>query len=107
MASKIARIKASAKRKKEIADENIAHYFEQAKQRYATAPDLAHRYMAMARKMALRFRVRIPSDLRWRVCNKCCHYLVPAKNARVRVDKGMRIILCKDCKSISRFRYKK
>ena len=107
MGLKIARIKASTKRKKEMARENILHYFEQAKVQYHNDSSLSNRYMVMAKKMALRFRVAIPSQLRWRRCKTCGHYLVPAKNARVRVDKGMRVILCKDCNSFSRFRYKK
>ncbi len=106
MASRTAGIKKRAIWQRALAQENIQIYFEEAKKRFATAPDLAHRYMRMAQNMAMRFRVRIPVDLRLKVCKHCRHYLVPGRNARIRVEKGMRIILCKDCKHISRFRYK-
>lgn len=106
MAPRSADIKKRAIRQKALAAENIQIYFEEAKKRFAAAPDLAHRYMQMARSMAMRFRVCIPPKLRWRMCKNCLHYLVPGSNARIRVEKGMRIILCKDCKHISRFRYK-
>lgn len=106
MASRMAGIKKRATRQRALAQENIRIYFEEAQKRVATAPDLAHRYMRMARNMAMRFRVPIPSDLCLRMCKHCRHYLVPGRNARIRVEKGMRIILCKDCKHISRFRYK-
>jgi ribonuclease P protein subunit RPR2 len=61
----------------------------------------------MARKIAIRYNIRLPPELRRKVCKTCCSYLVPGKSARVRTRPGNRTIVftCLGCGRVSRFPY--
>jgi ribonuclease P protein subunit RPR2 len=46
---------------------------------------LAAKQACQAKKMAMRFRIRLPYRIRQLYCKKCKAFIVPARGARVRV----------------------
>ena len=94
----------------EIASERIAILFKEAlSQAKAGRLDRANRYVFLARKLAMKYQVRIPKDLRRKFCHKCYHYLLPGKNVSVRTNPKTKAVemTCKDCKHINRYPYSK
>lgn len=71
--------------------------FREASQAFPGEPALSDRYVALARRISMRQRVRIPRELQRRFCQKCHAYLVPGVNARVRVHRGRVVTTCLVC----------
>ena len=89
-------------KQKEIAQERIQILFEQAEKEFSQNKQLSNRYVTLARKIAMKTKVRIPQELKRRFCKHCYHYLQPGFNARVRTHQGRVIISCFDCKNFMR-----
>ena len=90
---------------KVIAVERIRRLFEMADYMFHINPELSNRYVELARKIAMRCRVRIPRDLRRRFCHNCYRFLVPGVNCRVRIAKRREphiAITCFECGSVMR-----
>ena len=68
-----------------IAQERIRILFQQAEQTFPEDPDLAQRYVDLARRIAMRTRTHLPRDLRRRICRNCKAYLVPGVTSRTRI----------------------
>ena len=66
---------------------------------------LARRQAALARKLRLRFNIRLDSSLKSYTCRGCKGLLVPGVNARVRLGHGkppaLRIT-CEECGRVNR-----
>ena len=90
-----------------IAQERIQELFEQAHKKFKEDPSLSNRYVQLARRIAMRYKVRIPPELKRRFCKHCHTYLVPSKNVRVRTHEGKVVYYCLTCKKFMRFPYKK
>ena len=70
-----------------------------------TDKELAKEQAAMARRVKLRFNVRLDPSLRRFTCRGCKGLLVPGVNARVRLGHGRTTILrvtCADCGHVNR-----
>jgi len=91
---------------KKIADERIKILFDEAKKIYKKNHFLSSRYVTLARKIAMKAQVSMPSYLKKKFCRKCSSYLVPGLNCRVRIRNKKLIYYCIDCKNIMRFPYK-
>jgi ribonuclease P protein subunit RPR2 len=50
--------------------------------------DLASRQAELAKKVAMRFRVRLPYEARQLFCKKCKAFIVPGKSARIRLGRS-------------------
>jgi ribonuclease P protein subunit RPR2 len=94
------------KSKKEIARERINLLFKKANEIYKEDSSLSNRYVEIARKIAMKAQVNIPSNFRKKFCRKCYAYLVPGENCRVRTRNKKLIYYCMECKNIMRFPYK-
>jgi ribonuclease P protein subunit RPR2 len=92
---------------KPLARERIAVLFSQAEKTFHEHPGYSDRYVALARKIAMRQRVRIDREYRRRYCHHCNHYLVPGVNMRVRVHRGWVAVTCLECGKITRYRMEK
>lgn len=99
--------KKNPKKQVKIAKERIKKLFEQAEIRFKEDPKLANRYVYLARKIAMKLKIRIPPSLKRRFCKHCYSYLVPNKNCRVRIRKDKIIYTCFNCKKFMRFGYRK
>lgn len=95
------------KKQKSIARERIVVLFEQAQEAFAKDPKLSDRYIEIARKIAMKCKIRIPSDSKRKFCKHCYCYLVPGKNCRVRTHEGKVVYYCFKCKKYMRFPYVK
>jgi ribonuclease P protein subunit RPR2 len=95
------------KKQKDIGREHIVSLFEQAEKVFKKEPKLANRYIELARKIAMKCKIRIPTNLKRKFCKHCYCYLVPGKNCRVRTHDGKVVYYCFSCKKYMRFPYVK
>jgi len=90
-----------------IAKERILRLFNLAGEIFKEDRKLADRYVQLALKISMKYKVAIPSKLKRQFCKNCNCYLVPSVNCRVRVSKGKLIYYCQACRHFMRFSYKK
>ena len=89
---------------KKIARERIHKLFKFAEKKALEGRiDLASRYVEIARKIGMKYLVRIPSKYKRRFCSNCHHYLLPGRNCTVRTNKSKVVVSCKDCGNLMRF----
>lgn len=93
-------------KQKEIAAERINELFKQAKIMFKENKEFSRKYIQLARKISMKYNVRIPEKLRRKYCKKCSNYLVEGKNLKIRVKDGKLVRHCLDCKSVSRIPFK-
>lgn len=77
---------------------------ERIKQLFAAAfesKDLAKRYVIMARKIAMKSNLRLPSNLKRKFCRNCNSFF-NSKNSRIRTREGKLIYYCLECKKFTR-----
>jgi ribonuclease P protein subunit RPR2 len=97
------------KSQRQIALERIEKLFSQAEGAFGTKPELAHRYVQLARRIAMRYNLRMPKGLKGRFCKKCYKYLRPGANSTVRTSPRQKamIIRCLECGNVMRYPYRK
>ena len=73
-----------------------------------TDPALAKKQAESARRVMLKFNIRLDWSLRRFYCHGCKKLLIPGMNARVRLAKREKIvrIICSDCGYINRKRFR-
>ena len=91
---------------RKIALERVNILFNEAKKAFREEPDLSDRYVNLARKIAMKYKIKLPSKLKRRFCKKCHRYLVPGINLRVRTKKGNIVYCCLNCNNVARFGYR-
>ncbi|MEK6808523.1 MAG: ribonuclease P [Nanoarchaeota archaeon] len=91
---------------KDIARKRILKLFCEGKKVFNSDSKLSNRYIELARKLSMKFKVRIPNHLKRRFCKYCNYYLVPDKNCRIRLHKTRVIYYCLNCKRFMRIHYK-
>jgi len=91
-------VKAQKFAQKKGAVKEIESLFGKAKD----APSLAKRYVRLARRISMKFKVRIPDIYRRSFCKECNAFLVQGKNCSIRKRKTNIVIHCKDCGSVRR-----
>ncbi len=85
------------KKQKDIARERIKELFQQAGKVFDSDKSLANRYVTLARKLAMKTKIRIPLELKRQFCKHCYKFLMPGINARIRTRDGKVIISCLEC----------
>jgi len=70
---------------RKIAKQRIQVLFQQAEEIRRENPQLGSRYVAVARKIAMAAKIRLPREYKRRICRNCNTLLVPGENCRVRV----------------------
>ncbi len=88
---------------KKIARERIAILFFLARAAFATHPELSNRYVELARRIAMRQRIRIDRGFRREFCRRCSSFLVPGSTSRVRVQGGNVVVTCLCCRKRRRY----
>lgn len=67
--------------------------------------DRAREYVALARRIAERNRLRLPRSFERSTCDRCDRYLRPGRNARTRLQDGHVVLTC-DCGAHHRYPYR-
>lgn len=91
------------KKSRSIALERIHILFEQAEEMFNKDKHLSNRYIHLARSISMKYKVKIPKELKRKFCKKCHSYLYPGKNLQVRARKDKIVYTCLDCKNIMRY----
>ncbi len=94
-------LKREKKLEKKIAKERIDILFSLMEKMKKKDYELARRYVELARRIAMKYRIKLPKEYKLKFCKKC---LYPYKdgNFRVRIAKSRVIITCLNCGHIKR-----
>lgn len=85
-----------------IAQDRVKKLFTMADEVFEEHPELSDRYVDLARKMAMKFKVKMTSFQRRKYCKHCYKYLRPGVNCRVRTVSGKLVYSCFSCKKYTR-----
>jgi len=88
---------------REIARDRVKKLFEQADVVFLKDKKLANRYVGLARKIAMKFNLRMPNGYKRKYCKHCYSYLKPGVNLRVRTKDRKVVYYCLECKKFMRF----
>jgi len=91
----------------DIAEERIEILFSLAEKELGKHPERSRRYVELARKISLRYNIRMPKELKRTFC-KGCNTLFSASGRRVRMDSRTRTmsVKCLNCGRLYRYPYK-
>lgn len=84
------------------AKEHIVSLLNQAKKIAKDNPALANRYVTLARKIAMKFKINLTSEQKRLFCPHCYKFLIPGKTSRVRIHNSKLIYSCLRCKKFWR-----
>ncbi len=90
---------------KDMAHQRIQRLFELAGHEFKTHPERSNRYVGLARRIAMRYRVRMPQELKRTVCKHCHAYLVQGVTARTRLQGTHITTTCLSCGKQMRLPY--
>ncbi len=102
----MARRKKGYYRARDLARQRIERLFLLAEEEHILHPERSDRYVALARKMGMRIRVRVPRRLKRRICKGCGCYL-SSERTRVRLRDGVVTVTCTVCGEQMRYPYRK
>jgi len=89
-----------------VAAERIQRLFALAAEEAASGPSpLADRYVDLARRIGMRYNVRIPRAFAGSYCRGCSRYWVEGRTVRTRLRGGRRVATCLGCGRVRRTRY--
>ncbi len=91
-----------------IALERVERLLNLARAVYHEDPDRARRYVELARRIAMKARVKLPKHLKRSFCKRCNTPLIPGVTARVRLRQNRMphvSITCLECGYIYRYPY--
>ncbi|UCG45806.1 MAG: ribonuclease P [Candidatus Bathyarchaeota archaeon] len=90
---------------KRIAFQRIQTLFRLAREIIHSDPQLAQRYVSVARKIAMATKLRLPKEYRESICRHCKNFILPGVNSRVRIKprrEPHRVTTCLVCGRHSR-----
>lgn len=96
------------KRERDIARQRIERLLSLADEIYMRDKELAISYGELARRISMRYRVRIPRKWSWRYCRNCKKFLYPGINMRVRIRSRRMphiVMMCEECGGLNRHPY--
>ncbi|HDN01990.1 MAG TPA: ribonuclease P [Candidatus Bathyarchaeota archaeon] len=90
---------------KKLALHRIRRLFRLAIETAQTDLNQSQRYVEIARKIAMKARVRIPREYRRFICKRCKSFILPGVNSRVRIQQKREphiAITCLICGHVTR-----
>ena len=90
---------------KQIALQRVHTLFRLAREVIHEDPELAQRYVKIARKIAMGTKLRLPREYKRLVCKHCKSFILPGVNCRVRIQSRREphvVMTCLDCGRHSR-----
>ncbi len=96
----------------QIALERVDILFARALRLFHEDPDLANRYVDLAKRICMVARLRLPGRWRPYVCRGCKGFILPSVNCQVRIQsrpgKGSRVVkTCLKCGHVTRYYLRK
>ncbi|MDC0193564.1 RNase P subunit [Candidatus Nitrosopelagicus sp.] len=76
------------KAKKEIATKRMHMLFKNAISNARTDANLAERQAITAKKISMKYKIRMPYEIRSCFCKKCKKFIVPGINSKIRVGRS-------------------
>lgn len=99
--------KTNAAKYRRIGLERIEILFNEADKIFRKNPDLAKKYVIIARKIAMRLKLRFPKDIKRRFCKECSAYLKFGVNCRIRTRDRTVVYKCYSCGHVTRIPFTK
>ncbi|MCP8311531.1 MAG: RNase P subunit [Candidatus Methylarchaceae archaeon HK02M1] len=92
------------KRIKDLALQRVEILLDNALKNAREDMDLAQRQASIARRLCMKFNIRLPYEKRQLFCRGCKRFIVPGINARVRLKNKPRVIriTCLECGHLHR-----
>ncbi|TLZ89941.1 MAG: ribonuclease P [Methanobacteriota archaeon] len=91
-----------------IAGERMATLFRLAEtEALHRRTERARRYVELARRIGMRYNVRVPAPFKRSFCKKCFAFLLPSVSARIRVGEGRVVVTCGACGAVQRYPYRR
>ena len=87
---------------KKVALERISILFKEADEIFSKNKELSNKYVKLARKLAMKVNLKMPSNLKRKFCKHCYSYLKRGANLRVRTKNSKVVYYCLDCKKFTR-----
>ncbi|MEM2937150.1 MAG: ribonuclease P [Candidatus Bathyarchaeia archaeon] len=85
---------------KRIARQRVQRLFLLAREIYREDPELAQRYVDIARKIAMTAKIRLPTEYRRQICRHCKSFILPGVGCRVRIKQRREphlVVTCLKC----------
>ena|SRR3989338_3676045 len=92
---------------KREAKKKVEELFFHAESVFSSDKTLANRYVNIARKIAMKVNLRLPSKLKRKFCKHCYSFLMPGFNCRIRTRDNKVVYYCLECKKFMRFPFLK
>ena len=89
----------------QIAKERISILFKEAEKTVKEDPQLARRYVQLAKRIAMRYNVRLGRQRR-KYCKYCNTYFIYGLTARKRLKNGKINVKCLSCNKVIRYPYR-
>jgi ribonuclease P protein subunit RPR2 len=101
--------KRKPKWQQQIARERIQILLALAEKFFRKKPERSRRYIELARKIGMRYNVRLTKEQKQKFCKNCKSILIPSFSSEVRLDTKNKCILikCKNCNIIYRQPYRR
>jgi len=90
-----------------IAKERIGILFGLAEDEMKNHPKRSKRYVELARKIGMRYNIRLAKEQKRKFCKNCNSVLKPGVTSQQRTEKGKLIIKCRKCNKIYRYPFRK
>lgn len=90
-----------------IARERIEILLNLAEKEFKKHPKRSKRYVELARKIGMRYNVRLSKRQKRKFCKSCNTLLKPGVTSEQRTQKGTIVIKCMKCNKIYRYPFKK
>jgi ribonuclease P protein subunit RPR2 len=90
-----------------IASERISKLLSEADSGFKEHPELSKRYVYLARKISMKYKIKFTPEQKKLFCKKCNSYLRNGVSSRVRLEHGKIVTTCLGCGAMKRVLYKK
>ena len=92
----------------DIARERISILFNLAEKEFKKHSDRSRRYIQLARKIGLRYNIRLSTKLKRKFCKSCDNLLIPGTTEQTRIDSKSKTVVrrCLKCGKTYRYPYK-
>lgn len=92
--------------KKYKALDEVKELFVLARKEAKKRPDLAKRYVTLAREKLRKANMKVPQEYRRLFCRHCNSYFIYGRNVKVRMSRGKKAVTCAECGATRRYAYK-